>query len=491
MADIASTIAELHAIGDHKAKLERYKAVLQDLVSKAAMPQLQAFVQHLVSEEVQLAVSRQVLLGLAQSLKGLQPAQLKDIGLFTLEKMGPRVVSFEEQVSVIREELALVYEKEEDWGQAAKMLAGIPLDSGIRVLDDNYKVDKCIQIAMLYMQDDESVTAETFINRASVLIGEETEPRLRLQHKVCYARILDAKRKFLEAATRFYQLSQLQNRNFGSYTVKEEELTTALGMAMTCSILAPAGPQVQVSRLCPSILYMPHLPISPLYVHHPSRVFVLAAIEAPSHVVQGRALGAAPQLCDAREDVHGSAAAERGKFSHSPHLLIICHFCHLCHICSPHVTLFFCHAPLILLLNLTIRRLPPSRRRLYPTRRRSWRTAPPYSTVRSSSTTCLPSQSSTRISALSSSVRCLILTQRRRSALPPRCSWSTASRDTLTSVTSFSTSSRRAQIRTPRLSVHSTARLSTSAAPSRQSPAASQRDIPSLPPPRNEKWFKF
>ena len=243
MADIASTIAELNSIGDHKTKLERYKAVLQDLVSKAAMPQLQAFVQHLASEEVQLAVSRQVLLGLAQSLKGLQPAQLKDIGLFTLEKMGPRVVSFEEQVSVIREELALVYEKEEEWGQAAKMLAGIPLDSGIRVLDDNYKVEKCIKIAQLFLEDEEPVSAETFINRASLLITEDTEPSLRLLHKVCYARILDSKRKFLDAGTRYYQLSQLQGKSFGERTVSEAELILALQQAITCAVLAPAGPQ--------------------------------------------------------------------------------------------------------------------------------------------------------------------------------------------------------------------------------------------------------
>jgi COP9 signalosome complex subunit 4 len=60
---------------------------------------------------------------------------------------------------------------------------------------------------------------------------------------VCYARILDAKRKFLEAGTRFYQLSQLSSRQFGSKTVSEAELTTALQMAATCAILAPAGPQ--------------------------------------------------------------------------------------------------------------------------------------------------------------------------------------------------------------------------------------------------------
>eukprot|EP00965_Chrysotila_dentata_P116446 3849274-Pleurochrysis_carterae.AAC.1 len=93
-----------------------------------------------------------------------------------------------------------VYEEEEDWSKAAKMLAGIPLDSGIRVLDDNYKVEKYIQIAMLYLQerlallpsftctDEESVSAETFINRASLLIGESTEPALKLQHKVRHAR---------------------------------------------------------------------------------------------------------------------------------------------------------------------------------------------------------------------------------------------------------------------------------------------------------------
>ena len=162
MADISGLMAELSSVTDQKVKLERYKAVLQDYVTQAAVPQLQAFVQHLVSEDVQLAVSRQVLLGLAQSMNALAPAQRKEIGLFTLEKVGPRVVSFEEQVSVIREELATVYEKEEEWAEAAAMLAGIPLDSGIRVLDDNYKVEKYIKIAQLYLEDDEPVRLQTF-----------------------------------------------------------------------------------------------------------------------------------------------------------------------------------------------------------------------------------------------------------------------------------------------------------------------------------------
>ncbi len=34
---------------------------------------------------------------------------------------------------------------------------------------------------------------------------------LELKYKSCYARILDAKRRFLEAATRYYDLSQVSS----------------------------------------------------------------------------------------------------------------------------------------------------------------------------------------------------------------------------------------------------------------------------------------
>ena len=36
---------------------------------------------------------------------------------------------------------------------------------------------------------------------------------LELQYKSCYARILDSKRRFLEAATRYYELSQVGGRS--------------------------------------------------------------------------------------------------------------------------------------------------------------------------------------------------------------------------------------------------------------------------------------
>ena len=159
-----------------------------------------------------------------------------------LDALQPRVVSYEEQVTAIREQLAELLEDEEDWAKAAKVLAGIDLDSGrslslasfawhpmfmahtsvhihkfkrlpratakmhmghsqapescgddavanfalmqsasvtgMRVLDDEYKLRQNIKIAMLYLEDDDAVSAEIFIKKAATLIASCKVSRL-------------------------------------------------------------------------------------------------------------------------------------------------------------------------------------------------------------------------------------------------------------------------------------------------------------------------
>ena len=53
-----------------------------------------------------------------------------------------------------------------------------------------------------------------------------------------YARVLDSKRKFLDAARRYYDLSQT-----GVEQVDQADLLQCLSKSVTCAILAPAGPQ--------------------------------------------------------------------------------------------------------------------------------------------------------------------------------------------------------------------------------------------------------
>ena len=43
--------------------------------------------------------------------------------------------------------------------------------AGMRVLDSEYKLRQNIKIAMLYLEDDDSVNAELFIKKASSLIA--------------------------------------------------------------------------------------------------------------------------------------------------------------------------------------------------------------------------------------------------------------------------------------------------------------------------------
>jgi len=63
---------------------------------------------------------------------------------------------------------------------------------------------------------------------------------LILRYKSTYARVLDANRKFLQAASRYHDLSQSSTD-----LIDADDLLQMLGRAATCAILAPSGPQRQ------------------------------------------------------------------------------------------------------------------------------------------------------------------------------------------------------------------------------------------------------
>ncbi|CAN6482222.1 unnamed protein product [Victoria cruziana] len=238
-----SALASAACIADQRQKVEQYKHILASVLSTNNAADAKKLIDHLVSDDVPLVVSRQLLQAFAQELGKLDPEMQKEVSHYALVQIQPRVVSFEEQVLIIREKLAELYESEEQWSKAAQMLSGIDLDSGIRMVDETYKLAKCVQIARLYLEDDDAVNAEAFINKASFLVSSSQHEALNLQYKVCYARILDLKRKFLEAALRYYDISQIEKRQIGDEVIDEEALEQALSAAVTCTILAAAGPQ--------------------------------------------------------------------------------------------------------------------------------------------------------------------------------------------------------------------------------------------------------
>eukprot|EP01099_Mayorella_cantabrigiensis_P003700 TRINITY_DN2796_c0_g1_i4.p2 TRINITY_DN2796_c0_g1~~TRINITY_DN2796_c0_g1_i4.p2 ORF type:complete len:387 (+),score=99.16 TRINITY_DN2796_c0_g1_i4:101-1261(+) len=230
---IENQLTEISQIDEQKKKIDAYKTLLSSLFQASATQDILVFLDHLLSLD-EIVISRQVLNEFASSLKTLNVPNQKLIANELLEKIKPKVVRFEEQVSVIRENLARLYEQEEEYSEAARVLNGIPLESTQRILTDDYKVNIYIKIAQLYLEDDEAAKAAPFISKAAAFFSPQMNPNLQLRYKSCFAKIQDYRRKFIEAAIWYYELSQIVN---------EGERLQALEYAITCAILAKAGPQ--------------------------------------------------------------------------------------------------------------------------------------------------------------------------------------------------------------------------------------------------------
>ena len=52
------------------------------------------------------------------------------------------------------------------------MLVGIPLETGQKQYSIDYKLETYLKIARLFLEDDDPIQAEAYINRASLLQGK-------------------------------------------------------------------------------------------------------------------------------------------------------------------------------------------------------------------------------------------------------------------------------------------------------------------------------
>jgi len=218
---------------------EKYKVVLDSILQLGEdelVDGLKAFIEAIVNENVSLVISRQLLSDVATELAKIEDSVSKAVSHYTLEVVQPRVISFEEQVGCIRQHLADIYEREQNWSQAAQVLVGIPLETGQKQYSVDYKLETYLKIARLYLEDEDPVQGEAYINRAAQLQTQTKDSRLQILYKVCQGRVLDYKRKFIEAASRYNELSY-------KTIIHEDERMTALKNAMICTILASAGQQ--------------------------------------------------------------------------------------------------------------------------------------------------------------------------------------------------------------------------------------------------------
>jgi COP9 signalosome complex subunit 4 len=232
--------SKLNAIvsSNSKDKASSYKDLLQELLEKESVQDIKTYLQHAVQDQLGLMLSRQIFIDFIelyqQFVSKYNDDMTEEILQFALTQLQTRTVAFEEQVSSLRVMLADLYESQENWTQAAMMLKGIPMDSGTRTVSNDFKLRIYIRIVRLYLEDEDSVNADSYLNRAQML--DIADRRLQLELTACQARSLDFKRQFIPSAHKYLELSYVSEMD-------ESERIQALICACVCAILAPAGPQ--------------------------------------------------------------------------------------------------------------------------------------------------------------------------------------------------------------------------------------------------------
>lgn len=198
------------------------------------------YVDDLISANLGVIVTRPLLSTLISSLAS-SPSEVKvTVGSHIADALASQAASYEEQNSTVREILASGYEEEEEWTKAAQALQGIQLDSTQRQISDLVKTQTWIRIVRCYLEDDDTVSAETALNKiknsTSALQVLQDSPELQLHYQLSQARILDSRRDFLNAAAEYLQVSF-------SRAVAEDDRLQALSAAIKTAILAGAGAQ--------------------------------------------------------------------------------------------------------------------------------------------------------------------------------------------------------------------------------------------------------
>lgn len=241
-AAVTSTLAKLE---DSSASQHDKASVYNDLISKVvsnnagdtSAADLTAIIDSVLGETLGIVTARPLLNTTIQAVGSLKSSDDKILaGAHALQALEPRVVSFEEQDAMIREILADAYQENDDFQEAAKMLSGIQLESSQRTVSDDSKVKTWIRICRLYLEEDDTTSAEAYLNRAKNLLYKVQSQELNLQFQLSQARIMDARRRFLDASQAYHNFSF-------SPILEEGERLRALSSSIICAILAPAGPQ--------------------------------------------------------------------------------------------------------------------------------------------------------------------------------------------------------------------------------------------------------
>uniref|UniRef100_A0A0G4FH25 COP9 signalosome complex subunit 4 n=1 Tax=Chromera velia CCMP2878 TaxID=1169474 RepID=A0A0G4FH25_9ALVE len=243
---VQQALDAISARGDQNQRMREMVALPLKYIEAKDVQSLQTLVDLMLSEDSKYTLfARQVIHEIASKLDQLPAEALKAVAEFAMTRLRSRVASYEEEDMMFREKYSDILREEGRFIEAAKCLSAINIERA-KTVDD--RCDKLITIAECFLEEDDSVSAEAYCNKAGMIVHEVENKVIELRYRVTYARILDSKRQFLLAANKYFELSL---NPFGM-EIDTQDLFQLLCDAATCCVLAPAGPQR--SRLLNSLM---------------------------------------------------------------------------------------------------------------------------------------------------------------------------------------------------------------------------------------------
>ncbi|KAH8179788.1 PCI domain-containing protein [Sarocladium implicatum] len=218
-----------------------FESLLRDIKSVSSPPtaidDLTTIAESFLQASLGVVSTRSVLTVFIATLRDLKNEDMWiDVGSKTLALIaGQPSTHLQDAVASLRELIAAAQENNEEFLDAARTLAEIPLDNSQRKVTDEDKARIWVRIVRNYLEVDDSTAAESYINKLKNIMHDVSDPELKLHFSLSQARIHDAQRSFLSASQRYHEISF-------SPAIAEEERLHTLAMAIKCGILAPAGP---------------------------------------------------------------------------------------------------------------------------------------------------------------------------------------------------------------------------------------------------------
>jgi COP9 signalosome complex subunit 4 len=175
--------------------------------------------------------TKAVLAHIAKLLPKLKMSECIEICKLTIDHLKSRINYFNEADGMFKRALGKIYDNKNAAYEAIQVLQTIQYEE-----NDLRKIEDFLLLAELWFDMTDPTNAEMYVNRVAHFMHRTSDKELHMRYKRNQVRVLDSKREFILASQGYYNLSFQEG-------LDNEEIESILSLAITCTLLAPAGPR--------------------------------------------------------------------------------------------------------------------------------------------------------------------------------------------------------------------------------------------------------